>query len=37
MGMKGRAAQGENYSQYKHGKYIGDKKNYNYPTEAVSR
>lgn len=37
MGLKGRAAQGLNHSQYKHGKYIGDKKNPLYPTEAVSR
>ena len=37
MGMKGRQAQGINHSQYKHGKYIGDKKNSLYPNEAVSR
>jgi len=37
MAFKGRQTQGIYHSNYKHGEYIGDKKNPIYPNEAVSR
>lgn len=34
--MKGRQRQGENHPHYRHGLYVGDKKNPEYPTERLT-